>query len=832
MSEATLEQVEALLNKTVEMPLPSDTAPACVDAVSRESADRGDQLFQRIKLAGLPTWDALKSGTVEQQVDVALYCVLHHEVPPNVPSNQPAYWDYTRRQDIKRAMGIQLLRAVLTFTDMQIAALIFNAARKNDPDEGVPTATILGTVEKHCHGKAPEEPVVLALQFLWMRIQHHEDQLWPSKRTQQIKDRVDAILTPDHEGDTQALPSGSWLTSLDAWLAQRTEKQRANWMALLVFAASAGDKSKPAKKWLKEAEPLIAAIGRPTVAGQLKTWLSATVPDPHETDLSLDVLKGMIFAATVLDHEDLAPEIGRFAEVCFKKVPQIGARSVKLGNACIAALSGMTGSDTAVAELVRLKARIKYSSVRDLVARRLGELADKAGVSVADLEESGLPDFGFGPDGIQLIELGDATANITLGESGVKLTWTGVDGKPRKAPPASVKRDFADELKAVKQKIKDIDIAHGVQTSRLEASWVEGRAWPVETWRSRYLDHHLRRHISDLLIWRIEKSEGSIDVMAGEGGLVDLKGQHVELPTDATIRLWHPLDAGPEDVLAWRRRIMDAGITQPIKQAHREIYVLTDAERSTEIYSNRFAAHILRQHQFRALCQARGWRYELQGYWDSFNLPQRDVSERDMRVGFHVEFVDNQETSDHYIPLHIATDQVRFYKCNVQIRLEEVPAIVFSELMRDVDLFVAVTSVANDPDWTDGGPEGRFGGYWQDHAFGDLSQTAQTRRALLAEIVPKLAIADRLRVDGNFLEVQGERHCYRIHIGSSNIQIMPDNRYLCIVRGASGKAGANVKLPFTGDSHMSVILSKAFMLASDHKITDKTILSQLELDSR
>lgn len=45
--------------------------------------------------------------------------------------------------------------------------------------------------------------------------------------------------------------------------------------------------------------------------------------------------------------------------------------------------------------------------------------------------------------------------------------------------------------------------------------------------------------------------------------------------------------------------------------AHREIYVLTDAERTTRVYSNRFAAHIVRQHQFNALCAARGWKNQL-----------------------------------------------------------------------------------------------------------------------------------------------------------------------------------------------------------------------------
>jgi hypothetical protein len=40
-------------------------------------------------------------------------------------------------------------------------------------------------------------------------------------------------------------------------------------------------------------------------------------------------------------------------------------------------------------------------------------------------------------------------------------------------------------------------------------------------------------------------------------------------------------------------------------------YLVTDAERRTERYSNLFAAHILRQHQFNALCGARGWKNKL-----------------------------------------------------------------------------------------------------------------------------------------------------------------------------------------------------------------------------
>ena len=52
-------------------------------------------------------------------------------------------------------------------------------------------------------------------------------------------------------------------------------------------------------------------------------------------------------------------------------------------------------------------------------------------------------------------------------------------------------------------------------------------------------------------------------------------------------------------------------IQQPFKQAHREVYFITDAEKATGVYSNRFASHVLKQHQFNSLCAARGWKNRL-----------------------------------------------------------------------------------------------------------------------------------------------------------------------------------------------------------------------------
>ena len=53
----------------------------------------------------------------------------------------------------------------------------------------------------------------------------------------------------------------------------------------------------------------------------------------------------------------------------------------------------------------------------------------------------------------------------------------------------------------------------------------------------------------------------------------------------------------------------------------------------------------------------------------------------------------------------------------------------------------------------------------------------------------------------------------------------PDGAYLCIVRGGR-TAGGTVFLPFE-DERLSLILSKAFLLAADARISDETILRQL-----
>ncbi len=92
-------------------------------------------------------------------------------------------------------------------------------------------------------------------------------------------------------------------------------------------------------------------------------------------------------------------------------------------------------------------------------------------------------------------------------------------------------------------------------------------------------------------------------------------------------------------------------------------------------------------------------------------------------------------------------------------------------------------------------------------------------------MLPQLKIAGPCELTERFLRVRGSRTTYKIHLGSGNILMEPNDAYLCIV-AAAGKQPA-VDLPFDDDAVLSVVLSKAILLAADDKITDPTIVRQL-----
>ncbi|MBL8587360.1 MAG: DUF4132 domain-containing protein [Methylobacteriaceae bacterium] len=524
-------------------------------------------------------------------------------------------------------------------------------------------------------------------------------------------------------------------------------------------------------------------------------------------------------------------------------------RSLTVANAAIAAL-GEIATPEAVTALGAIKLKLRDERLVKQVAAAMQAASAKAGMSVEELEEVSAPTFDLDEVGRARLALGDHVATLAIHSTkDVALEIARPDGKIVKSVPASVKADAeaAAALKALKARQKEIEQALPVHARRIEASWFSDRATAYADWRARTLDHVFVGSIARRLIWRLDIDGESLSAMLVDGALIDSRGEAITRDLSAAqVRLWHPIEADDAQIARWREFVMARRIVQPFKQAHREMYPLTDAERTTATYSNRYAGHILRQHQSLALARLKGWRATMRISADRPNdePTHRRIPDFNLAVEFWTAHAggDEAEFTAGLGYVFLQTDRVRFrrldgaldeHKLGEVAPLADVPPRIFSEAMRDVDLFVGVASVANDPTWADGGAAAEHPSqwrreaatqYWNAHASGDLDVTARARREFLQQLLPSLSIAAQCSFDDRHLVVQGRRHAYRIHLGSGNI-LMENGRYLCIVPNSAG--ADEVFLPFEGDRMTSIVLSKALLLAADDRIRDETILRQL-----
>ncbi|MEZ6049143.1 MAG: DUF4132 domain-containing protein [Planctomycetaceae bacterium] len=662
------------------------------------------------------------------------------------------------------------------------------------------------------------------------------------------------------------LPRGTWAKSANQDLKNMPYQERILWETLLRHCEKPTG-SKPSEKWLTQAAELLEKIGNDNALDIFLKWFSQAVTGElaahaeHAQDKtvslnsqSMSYIKGMLWMIQCLDHANVPGEsIYEIARYSFHKVPGVGPRSPMLGNAAVYALSTV-GTVEAVGQLARLKVRVKSRSAQNEIEKAFIKSAEELGMTRDDVEELGVPTYGLQTVGLLEEQLGDYTARIEVDGLEVTLTFSDEKGKVLKSVPARVKSDHKEELKELRQSLKDIKGMLPAQRERVDALFMQQKSWPIKVWRERYLDHPLVGTIARRLIWCVDGTA----VFFEEGELFTVTGDQLEQVETAEVTLWHPINESVDTILAWRDRLEELEITQPFNQVYREVYPLTPAERDTRTYSNRFAAHILRQHQFHALCATRGWKNVLRLIYDNYYPPAEKVIPRwGLRAEFSIESIGDPQgpdTNETGTFMRVVTDRVQFYRIestqnlvdsnggeptdatanreanniNEPVPLEEIPELVFSEIMRDVDLFVGVASVGNDPTWQDGGPEGRYRDYWENYAFGELQESARTRKEVLARMIPRLKIASQCCLEDKFLIVEGARHVYKIHLGSGNILMSPNDKYLCIVPDAGSRMSQDsVYLPFEGDRTLSIILSKAFLLAADDKIKDKTILRQL-----
>ena len=628
-----------------------------------------------------------------------------------------------------------------------------------------------------------------------------------------------ASSTPTRGGDAL----GAWMTELD-------DATLGPWIALLRHCNGASTAVQPSATWSRRAGQLVSAIGPRPFAARLGDWLGGldlTRPlrpfwaEPREAGLTgrnQEVLRCLLWSAGGVRDTRLAHAIARFAERCFQKVPGIGPASSRLGSACVQALGAMPDG-AGVAQLSGLTSKVRYASGRQRLDTALDAAASRLGRAREDLEELAVPELGLDPSGRRQVRLGDFTAELSIADGLGALRWLRPDGRAQVSVPKAVRESHPGELMALRAQVRELDALLVGQATKLERLWLSERRLPLEALRRRSLGHPVVGHLGRRLLWLVQAGGVRHELLWQDGGLAPVGGgAPPQLPAKAEARLWHLLDApSPEAILVWRDLVDSLQLTQPFPQLWREVY--RPAPGATD-EDNRFAGHLVRQHPLVTLCRQRGWRYAPRGYWDSQSLPTLLLPRWGLLATVEVEPV--QHASDQAIVSYLRVGGVHFFEAGEDYSgssrrpLADVPPVVFSEVLRDVDFFVGSTTVANDAGFRESQLEGRAREAWQALTWGELGPVVKARAELIERVLSRTILRDRARVEERWVIIDGSTERFRIHLGTTAVIREGDQQPVPVTADCQAREqAARAFLPFEGDSLLGGLLAKAFLLAGE-----------------
>ncbi|AYM97159.1 DUF4132 domain-containing protein [Acidovorax sp. 1608163] len=371
-------------------------------------------------------------------------------------------------------------------------------------------------------------------------------------------------------------------------------------------------------------------------------------------------------------------------------------------------------------------------------------------------------------------------------------------GKALKSLPPALKKDpglapLLAQLDLLKDQSKRYRTA-------LENLMVSGRTLTPDQLRE--LSHlpMARQLLSALYLQTPDGGLGLLDDSLTQLRLLDAEGRLADepLPVEQPLTIAHVhamLVAGR--LIACQRHAVQSSLVQPFKQAFRECYVLTPAEREAHDLSRRFEGRRVKTSVLGAILSARGWRID----GGEGDCTARKRLTPDIAVELSLPDVYHFLTEEEATVL----GEISFYRQGVRVALEEAPALGFSEAMRDLDL--VITAGAADSD---------------EHS----AEVQHARVALVDALLPSLGLKN-VSVEGHHAIIQGKRASYRLHLGTAVIHVIPAG-YLCIVP-ADKASQKSVALPFVDDDQRtSEVLSKLLLLSADDKIKDPSILAQIE----
>ena len=237
----------------------------------------------------------------------------------------------------------------------------------------------------------------------------------------------------------------------------------------------------------------------------------------------------------------------------------------------------------------------------------------------------------------------------------------------------------------------------------------------------------------------------------------------------------------------YQKYLFDKEIKQPFKQVFRELYIPTKDELETSNRSERYQGHQVQPQKTVALLRGRGWtvNYE-EGLQKVYH-----------KEGFRATIY---AAADWYTPSDVEAptlEYVVFYnlKDGKEVPMKEINPVIFSEVMRDVDLVVSVAHVGGvDP---------------------EASHSTMQMRGALARESARLFKLTNVEVKERYILVKNEHGDYSLHLGSG--MISRGGLQINVVAVQSQHRG-RVFLPFVDDDPKTAEIISKMKLLSEGKI--------------
>lgn len=373
------------------------------------------------------------------------------------------------------------------------------------------------------------------------------------------------------------------------------------------------------------------------------------------------------------------------------------------------------------------------------------------------------------------------------------------NGKLLKSVPAKLKKEeYYIQLKEVHKKLKE----QYSRTVKMFEQSMEERELYLFGELQELCENPVIEPVVHSLVF-ITEGEPAVHGYITQNGLADCYGVEQPLAKQDKIRICHPADLYQAGCWHDYQKNLFAHAAdgkvkkQPFKQIFRELYVKLPEELEKE-QSTMFAGNQIQPSKTAACLKTRRW---VADYEDGL----QKVYYKENLIAHIYALADWFSPSDIEAP---ALEWVEFTdrKTFRRVKLKDIPDIVYSEVMRDVDLAVSVAHAGGvDPETS--------------------HSTIEMRRAVLEFSLP-LFKADNVSLEGSHALIQGKRGSYNIHLGSGVIHQAGGHQIN--VLPVHSQSRGRLFLPFLDeDPKTAEIISKILLFAEDMKIKDPYILEQI-----